>query len=210
MENLTQEELKKESERRAFFDAHARGWEEHGYPTQVRERLVELVDRFELQSGEKVLDVGCGEGVLVPYLLDRLGSQGFVVELDNSLQMLKGAAKKSARQIQCVWASVESMPLPDEEFDRVICFASFPHFSSPLKALKQICRVLKPAGTLVIAHLLSREEIARHHAKSSVVVGDELPEESVMRSLLEDSGFCLSRLEDKPGCYLLLARKEEK
>lgn len=208
MESLTQEEQIKSDARRAFFDAHAHGWEERGYPADVRGRLEVLVDCFGIEPGEKILDVGCGEGVLVPYLLDRLGPSGFVVELDNSLEMLKGAARKSARQIQCVWAGVETLPLVDADFDRVICFASFPHFANPAKALKQIHRVLKSAGTLVIAHLLSRDEIARHHAKSTVVLGDELPEEAAMRELMTQTGFCVRRLEDRPGRYLLIATKE--
>lgn len=208
MESLTQEEQIKSDARRAFFDAHAHGWEERGYPADVRGRLEVLVDCFGIEPGEKILDVGCGEGVLVPYLLDRLGPSGFVVELDNSLEMLKGAARKSARQIQCVWAGVETLPLVDADFDRVICFASFPHFANPVKALKQIHRVLKSAGTLVIAHLLSRDEIARHHAKSTVVLGDELPEEAAMRELMTQTGFCVRRLEDRPGRYLLITTKE--
>ena len=208
MESLTQEEQIKSDARRAFFDAHAHGWEERGYPADVRGRLEVLVDCFGIEPGEKILDVGCGEGVLVPYLLDRLGPSGFVVELDNSLEMLKGAARKSARQIQCVWAGVETLPLVDADFDRVICFASFPHFANPVKALKQIHRVLKSAGTLVIAHLLSRDEIARHHAKSTVVLGDELPEEAAMRELMTQTGFCVRSLEDRPGRYLLIATKE--
>lgn len=208
MESLTQEEQIKSDARRVFFDAHAHGWEERGYPADVRGRLEVLVDCFGIEPGEKILDVGCGEGVLVPYLLDRLGPSGFVVELDNSLEMLKGAARKSARQIQCVWAGVETLPLVDADFDRVICFASFPHFANPVKALKQIHRVLKSAGTLVIAHLLSRDEIARHHAKSTVVLGDELPEEAAMRELMTQTGFCVRRLEDRPGRYLLIATKE--
>lgn len=208
MESLTQEEQIKSDARRAFFDAHAHGWEERGYPADVRGRLEVLVDCFGIEPGEKILDVGCGEGVLVPYLLDRLGPSGFVVELDNSLEMLKGSARKSARQIQCVWAGVETLPLVDADFDRVICFASFPHFANPVKALKQIHRVLKSAGTLVIAHLLSRDEIARHHAKSTVVLGDELPEEAAMRELMTQTGFCVRRLEDRPGRYLLIATKE--
>lgn len=208
MESLTQEEQIKSDARRAFFDAHAHGWEERSYPADVRGPLEVLVDCFGIEPGEKILDVGCGEGVLVPYLLDRLGPSGFVVELDNSLEMLKGAARKSARQIQCVWAGVETLPLVDADFDRVICFASFPHFANPVKALKQIHRVLKSAGTLVIAHLLSRDEIARHHAKSTVVLGDELPEEAAMRELMTQTGFCVRRLEDRPGRYLLIATKE--
>ncbi|HBN73900.1 MAG TPA: hypothetical protein DD376_04020 [Sutterella sp.] len=208
MEGLTQEEQKKSDERRTFFDAHAHGWEERGYPTDVRVRLENLVDCFGIERGEKILDVGCGEGVLVPYLLDRLGPTGFIVELDNSLEMLKGAMRKSARQVQCVWAGVETLPLVDEDFDRVICFASFPHFANSRKALKQIHRVLKPAGRLIIAHLLSREEIARHHAKSTVVLGDELPEETAMRRLLKETGFCVRELENRPGRYLLAAVKE--
>ncbi len=206
-EELTKEEAQKQSVRQAYFDEHARGWEEHGYTKERRERLQELVCDFEVKLGEKVLDAGCGEGVLVPYLLKILGPEGFIVELDNSIEMLKGAAKKSDRQIQCVWAGAEAMPLVDDDFDRVICFASFPHFASYKKALKEIHRVLRPEGTLVIAHLMSRDQIAHHHAKSTVVLGDELPSESELRELLAETGFTLNSLTDRPGRYLALATK---
>ena len=51
MESLTQEEQIKSDARRAFFDAHAHGWEERGYPADVRGRLEVLVDCFGIEPG---------------------------------------------------------------------------------------------------------------------------------------------------------------
>lgn len=197
----------KSSLRRRFFDEHAHGWEDRCYPPEKRKLLAELIEAFDVRPNQKVLDVGCGEGVLVPYLLERLGTSGFIVELDASLEMLRGAQRKSQRQIQCVWAPAELMPLPDADFDAVYCFAVFPHFTDPKKALLQIHRVLKPEGRLVVAHLLGREEIARHHANSPSVIGDELPDEENMRSLMAETGFAVESITDRPGRYLLLAKR---
>ena len=64
-----------------FFDELAQGWEERNYPPEVRARLVPLVASFPLKDGDTVLDVGCGEGVLVPYLRERVGVTGRLIEL---------------------------------------------------------------------------------------------------------------------------------
>jgi hypothetical protein len=71
--------------------------------------------------------------------------------------------------------------------------------------------MLKPGGTLIIAHALSSEELKAHHnSASSSVVNDVLPEEAEMIQLLEQTGFAEIRIKDEPGCYLCIARKLRK
>ncbi|WP_256218700.1 class I SAM-dependent methyltransferase [Neomoorella thermoacetica] len=55
------------------------------------------------------------------------------------------------------------MPYPDATFDEVICNSAFPHFPHKLKALKEMARVLKTGGRVIICHTAARETINNLH-----------------------------------------------
>jgi len=191
-----------------FFEARAHTWEETCYPAEVRARLEELVPEFGLRSGEVVLDVGTGPGILIPYVLRAVGPSGRIVAFDLARAMTMEALKKcrlpSAVVLQ---ADVHAIPCRSAVFDRVLCFAAFPHFDNPSQALAEMTRVLKGGGRLIIAHLLSREELARHHASHEDVRRDVLPDATSMERLISGVGLELESFEDRPGWYLLRARK---
>ena len=190
-----------------FFDEHAQGWEERNYPPEVRARLVSLVASFPLKDGDTVLDVGCGEGVLVPYLREHVGESGRLIELDPSEVMLRGAAKKDHGRPWLLKAAVETIPLLSESIDTVIAFACFPHFEDAKHAVQEMFRVTKAGGYVVVAHLLSREELRQHHAQHFQVEHDVLPDDLTMRTLFEAAGWRDVTIEEAPGLYRLVARK---
>ena len=109
--------------------------------------------RDHAEDGMKVLEVGCGPG---SFAEDLVGLD--VTCLDPSAEMLRVAKKRvdSARKArgeepaQYVEAIAESIPLPDDTFDRVFCLFSFRDFQDKKKGLEEIFRVLKPGGQLVI------------------------------------------------------------
>tara|TARA_B110000444_G_C18829178_1_gene592152 strand:- start:1662 stop:2408 length:747 start_codon:yes stop_codon:yes gene_type:complete len=109
--------------------------------------------RGHAEDGMKVLEVGCGPG---SFAEDLVGLD--VTCLDPSAEMLRVAKKRvdSARKArgeepaQYVEAIAESIPLPDDTFDRVFCLFSFRDFQDKKKGLEEIFRVLKPGGRLVI------------------------------------------------------------
>jgi ubiquinone/menaquinone biosynthesis C-methylase UbiE len=47
-------------------------------------------------------------------------------------------------------ADVHSLPLPDDSYDAVLCTEVLEHIHSPIVALKEVCRILKPGGTLIL------------------------------------------------------------
>ncbi|MDP6333101.1 MAG: class I SAM-dependent methyltransferase [Candidatus Poseidoniaceae archaeon] len=109
--------------------------------------------RNHAKPGMKILEVGCGPG---SFAEDLVGLD--VTCLDPSAEMLRVAKKRvdSARKsrgeepAKYVEAIAESIPLPDDIFDRVFCLFSFRDFQDKKKGLEEIFRVLKPGGQLVI------------------------------------------------------------
>ena len=109
--------------------------------------------RSHAKEGMKILEVGCGPG---SFAEDLVGLD--VTCLDPSAEMLRVAKKRvdSARESRgeepanYVEAIAESIPLPDDTFDRVFCLFSFRDFQDKKKGLEEIFRVLKPGGQLVI------------------------------------------------------------
>ncbi len=109
--------------------------------------------RKHADAGMKILEVGCGPG---SFAEDLIGLD--VTCLDPSAEMLRvakkrvdGARKKRGEKpAKYVEAIAESIPLPDDTFDRVFCLFSFRDFQDKKKGLEEIFRVLKPGGQLVI------------------------------------------------------------
>jgi len=191
-------------DKKEFFNQMAAGWDEKFYVPEMRERLPQLVSLFRLQKGAKILDVGAGTGGIVPYLLEAIGPEGSIWAIDFAEEMVKIGRKKFLEESRGIFevASVEDLPYKDRFFDQVVCFGAFPHFEDKAKTLEEMARVLKPRGTLVIAHALSSTALRNHHQNCAPVSKDFLPEEGEMRSLLERAGFRVKRLIDQPKCYL--------
>jgi len=203
-------------ERRAFFDERAPRWMDTFYRDPAtgrmdrhRDQFTRLFQEIPVRRGDRVLDVGCGPGVLVPHLLERVESDGLVFELDYAPRMI--AVNRELHpdpRVRFIVADVKDIPLEDAACEVVICYACFPHFDDKPLALAALSRVLKEGGSLSVAHFHSSREINDHHRKAGTpVMHDQLPEAGAMRGLFEEAGFAVRRLIDEPGFYLLEALK---
>ncbi|MBW4626199.1 MAG: class I SAM-dependent methyltransferase [Brasilonema octagenarum HA4186-MV1] len=100
---------------------------------------------------DTVLDVACGTGEFERLLLSEYPTQ-HIVGVDISKKMLEIAKHKCSIYPQ-VWfqtASVLALPFASNTFDVVISASSFHYFDDPLAALREMKRVLKPEGKVVI------------------------------------------------------------
>lgn len=196
--------------RREYFDQAAGTWDRRFTTLELKAFLEKFVPTFGIKPGQKVLDVGTGTGVLIPFLIEAVGPSGFVTAIDNSEKMLDICRKKYShlRNVTIRLQDVEELDLPSGFFDCVVCFGLFPHLENRERALCQISRVLRRGGRLVIAHALSSDEIRAHHNKaSSAVSQDILPKKPEMIRLLKGTGFAEIHVEDEPGQYLCVSAK---
>jgi SAM-dependent methyltransferase len=118
------------------------------YPTYIAK--LEAVRRWltALPAGTRVLDAGCGEGVLVEEFAGRLAIEG--VDAHYSSDRVRPG-------------SLTSLPYADASFDRALCLDVLEHltFEEQPRALAELHRVLRPGGELLVsvpnlAHLQSR------------------------------------------------------
>ena len=191
-----------------YFDQLAPTWDKE----LTRERLKclgNIVRELGIKPGYYVLDIGSGTGVLLPFLITEVGNEGKIVALDFSAEMLVQAqAKNFPPIVGFAQADVLAIPLADNSVDMAICNSAFPHFGDKVKALKEIARALKNNGRMVICHTMSREMLNRlHQSVGGIVANDLLPDEFQLRALAKQAELKITRFEDNPERYLVIAEK---
>jgi len=193
--------------RREFFDKCAQGWEERNYSPELKRQAAEMLSGLEIAEGVTILDVGCGQGVLLPLLRRLTGANGRLIALDASAAMLEGVAERDAMAL-AVHAQAEKIPLIDGYVDMVICFSAFPHFSDKAAVAREFYRVLKPGGKAFVLHIGNREFINRLHDMYKAVEGDHLPSEHGMRAIFTAAGFSAIELDEGASHYYFSAVKK--
>lgn len=112
----------------------------------------DLLRRAGLKAGERVLDVGCGTGVVTRLAAEQVGGKGMVAGVDINPGMLAVAKSVTPSELRIEWheASADAIPLPNKTFDVVLCQLSLQFVSDRKKALQEMHRVLAPGGRLLL------------------------------------------------------------
>jgi ubiquinone/menaquinone biosynthesis C-methylase UbiE len=117
-----------------------------------------ILSLLELEKSYKVLDLGCGTGVLTRMIADQLDPDegGLSIGIDAAAKMIQIARKKrGADTCRFEVAAAERLPFDDQSFDAVVSSLFFHHLPIDLKkkTLREAARVLKSGGRLVIADM---------------------------------------------------------
>lgn len=99
-------------------------------------------------SGERVLNVGCGDGHYNIFLANRF-KEVYGIDVNPTDIAI---AKKVYHQKNIMYfiASATSIPFPDNHFDRVVCIEVLEHVKDHKQAIREIARVLKPGGIGIV------------------------------------------------------------
>jgi SAM-dependent methyltransferase len=105
-------------------------------------------EQLGLSPGDRVLDVGCGQGVDVRLLSSRVGPEGEVVGVDTSETMLDAARERTESTSNVRFESGDAMDLrfADDSFDAVQAERVLVHTEGPGQALSELARVTRPGG----------------------------------------------------------------
>jgi len=153
--------------------------------SKVSERFVWAVETLELDPGDSVLEVGCGHGVAVSLVCERLGPRGRITAIDRSQKMIAAARRRNRLHVESGRAVLEAVALEDAElgdqrFDRVFAFNVAPFWLEPKEALKVVREHLAPSGAVYVFW------DARRQTKSDL--GERLSER------LLQGGFAIDRV----------------
>ena len=172
----------------------------------------EVVGGFPDLSNPAILDVGAGTGVMVPFLKDKYGEKAKITELDFAEKMIKVNQRKHANltNIEYVVGDIYDYPVPTNKYDLIVCYSVFPHFSDKKKVLKKFHKLLREAGSLIIFHSQSRQEINNMHKTAGKEVStDRLPSAGEVVGRAVKLGYQLVKAKDDNRIYLLQFKKGE-
>ncbi|HEX2038461.1 MAG TPA: methyltransferase domain-containing protein [Acidimicrobiales bacterium] len=174
-----------------------------------------IVSTLTPEPGERVLDVGCGNGALCLAIAPRVAPNGSVRGLDLSGPMLANARRRAERagldNVELEKGDAQVAPLPDASFDAAVSRFGVMFFEDPVAAFANVGRALRPGGRLVFAcwqELLRNEWIvvpagaALTYVPMPELGGPDGPgpfslaDPDRVRAVLEEAGFADIALED--------------
>lgn len=140
------------------------GWQlEEGAPEAYERYLVprmftpgakRLLDRTDVGPDDRVLDVGCGTGVVARLAAERVGDAGTVVGVDvndGMLAVARRAASEAGHSVEWRRGEATSLPVPDEAFDAVCCQHVLQFVADPAAVLRELRRVVRPDGRVGVS-----------------------------------------------------------
>lgn len=160
----------RESDVISCFDQKAADWDSR----MVRNEAViaSILDHADIHPGMDILDVACGTGILIPDYLKRRASS--ITGIDISPNMIAEAEKKFRQpEVTLICTPAETYE-PEKKFDAIMVYNALPHFRDPQALIAHLSDLLKPDGTLTVAHGLSRKRINEHHAGMNTSLSEDL------------------------------------
>jgi arsenite methyltransferase len=113
-----------------------------------------ILDRVGIRRGERVLELGPGPGAFSLDAAHRLGESGRLIAVDIQPEMIarleRRAREAGLTNIEAHTADAHHLPLPDASVDRAFLITVLPEIPDRARALAELCRVLRPGGTLSI------------------------------------------------------------
>jgi len=150
------------------------------------------LEHIAIQPDAVILDVGCGGGGAVK-ILAQVASRGKVYGVDYSEDVLRTSRRVNRALIKqgrvvIKHGSVSDLPLPGDTFNLATAFETTIFWPSLLDDLREVRRVLKPGGTLLIAN----------EAKWSRLVGFQLQTPEETRQCLMEAGYAKVEIDTVP------------
>lgn len=197
-----------------------------GYPNiYKRLQAPDIMRAIDPKSGESILDFGCGCGYIT-FAIARYGANATGIDVDPYVATIEVPANLSSR-LTFKQASGTSLPFSDASFDKILASEVLPMIPNPVEFMKEIMRVLKPNGKLIIVNGLGPlavkeaydtnspkleefkkkygqippsypEYIRQWQVAAKTAVKEFITEEQIL-GLVEDSGFKIGRKSYSPS-----------
>ena len=192
-----------------------------------------VIDLAGVRSGEKVLDVAGGTGDLSREFSKQVGPRGMVVLSDINAAMLAEGRRRLADRgvvdLPIVQANAEALPFDDGTFDCITIGFGLRNVTDKDKALRSMCRALKPGGRLLVLEFSkpTSEGLSKIYDQYSfkllplmgrLVANDEAsyrylaesirmhPDQATLKSMMEAAGFGRTQVYNLTGGVVAVHR----
>lgn len=192
-----------------FFDKLAPVWDENEV-LSTPERILSILGRLPIKEGSRVLDLGTGTGVLVPYLSEMVGESGHVTAIDLSEGMLSRAIEKygTLGNVEFLRIDFEEEQMPGM-YDVAMLYSVYPHLHAPADTLEWLFSMnMAPDGCVVIAFPCDEVFINNiHHERKSE--SDHLPPAHALAAMIAAWGFSAEVVAASKNEYIVLVRRRQ-
>jgi ubiquinone/menaquinone biosynthesis C-methylase UbiE len=138
---------------RRYFNRWAKGYDRSWTQIWFRENHRLIVQAMDPPEDADILDLGCGTGQLAARLAQR-AAHGSVLGIDPAEDMIRIARQRQrCDNLRFEVGSSEAIPADAGAFDAAVSTISFHHWTRPGESLREIARVLRPGGRLLILDL---------------------------------------------------------
>lgn len=116
----------------------------------LKRRAKRMVEKLELKNGDKILDLGCGDGYY-SFLLSGFSPKIEITGIDNHIAAIESAKRQVRKKnVQFIIGNAEKLPFSENSFDKIVMSEIIEHVKDDEKVLQEARRVLKPGGILVL------------------------------------------------------------
>lgn len=116
----------------------------------LKRRTRRVLEELQLKDGDKVLDLGCGNGYY-SYLLSQIPLNLKITGIDSHLNAVEDArAQVPKDKATFIIGFAEKLPFPENSFDKIVMSEIIEHVKDDERVLREARRVLRPRGILVL------------------------------------------------------------
>jgi ubiquinone/menaquinone biosynthesis C-methylase UbiE len=167
------------------------------FQMKPNERFTWAATVLNPQPEDRILEIGCGAGLLVEQIARVLGP-GRIIALDRSVAMIRMAAKRNAASVSAGKAKFISLDFSDSKFeksgfDKIVAFNVNFFWKDPKQELEIIKKILKPTGQLYIFYqaptwtdIEATRPITENLIKNSFTISD-----TIFKNMAPTPAFCI-------------------
>ena len=154
-----------------FFDEKSNNWDIN-LNEDKKKKIQTILDITKTKNDKKILDIGCGTGVLEEFFLK--DKDCYVFALDISKKMIEKAKDKYKDFNNVSFLEINLYDFMEKDFDLVYIYNVYPHIIEKEKFLNKLVYFLKENKRFVIAHSSSKKEINNIHKNIKSKISNNL------------------------------------
>lgn len=187
----------------AFFDSISDTWDANEIKS-TPEKIRKILKKISVKKGDKILDLGTGTGVLIPYFSKYVGDSGYVTGIDLSSGMLNQAIKKFGKlpNVRFIQSDFEENQIHGK-YSLIMMYCVYPHIDDPVRLFHRLINEnLEDGGRIIVAFPCDENFINNVHGEKKAEA-DMLPSAPVLSFGLKNAGFDVDVVDYSSEIYIV-------